>query len=86
MFDDYIAAFMNTYNYDDEDDFEDEDLKEIIEEYIDDCESDDVIPTEKEMADVVRDALYSIQYGDTCDCGDLERINDDYFDRFPYGR
>ena len=82
----YIMAFKDLYDWDEYDNFEDDRLLERINNSIDDYEFDEIKPTEEEMADVVKQALYDIQYGDTDDIDDLIMINDDYYERFPNGR
>lgn len=42
--------------------------------------------TKEVLSKVVEDALYSIQYGDTDDAGDLAAIDEDFRNRFPDGR
>lgn len=83
---DFIQAFTSVYNYDEIDEkyFEDTRFIEKINECIDDYEY--LIPSKKRMAEDVYDALYSLQYGDTSDIYDLEKIEDDINDRFPDGR
>lgn len=83
---DFIQAFTSVYNYDEIDEkyFEDVRFIEKINECIDDYEY--LKPSKKRMAEDVYDALYSLQYGDTSDIYDLEKIEDDINDRFPDGR
>ncbi len=81
----YIDSFKNMYDFDNNDDFDNPVLKKIIQENIDEYNADKK-PSAKEMADVVKDALYFIQYGDTTDADDLDKINHDFYDRFPNGR
>lgn len=83
---DFIQAFTSVYNYDEIDEkyFEDARFIEKINECIDDYEY--LKPSKKRMAEDVYDALYSLQYGDTSDIYDLEKIEDDINDRFPDGR
>ena len=86
--DDFINAFAKKYNYDefDEKDFEKEAFITKIQEYIKDCKDDGESPDLETMAEVVHDALYSLQYGDTSDKDDLDAIQGDMDDRFPEGR
>lgn len=83
---DFIQAFTSVYNYDEIDEkyFEDARFIEKINECIDDYEY--LKPSKKRMAEDVYDTLYSLQYGDTSDIYDLEKIEDDINDRFPDGR
>lgn len=83
---DFIHAFKNIYNSDEIDEkyFDDTRFIERINECIDDYEY--LKPSEKRMAEDVYDELYFLQYGDTSDIYDLERIEDDINDRFPDGR
>ena len=83
---DYIMAFQDLCEWDDQDDFEDERLRDKIYDAVTDAEFNNEEPTREEMAEVVKDVLYKIQYGDTSDADDLARINEDYHERFPNGR
>lgn len=84
----YIEAFESVYDFDKIDmaDYEHEYLLYKIEEHIEDCEFDERIPSEQEMADIVEQALTFIQYGDTSDVDDMIAIYEDYYNRFPDGR
>lgn len=84
----YLSSFKDIYNYDDldESDFDHPRVIEAIYDSIDDCESDGLTLSKEEMAKVVKDALYHVQYGDTTDADELERINEDIKNRFPDGR
>lgn len=86
--DDFINAFAKKYNYDefDEKDFEKEAFITKIQEYIKDYKDDNTQPNIETMAKVVHDALYSLQYGNTSDKDDLDKIHDDIYDRFSEGR
>lgn len=84
---DYIMAFQDLCEWDEYDNFEDERLRDMIYDAVTDAaEFDDEEPTREEMAEVVKNALYEIQYGDTTDADDLARISEDYHERFPNGR
>ncbi len=79
-----IEKYKDKYGYDhiDEETFEKPSfvakVKEALDEYEDDIPSDDA-------ADIVKDALYFVQYGDTSDADDLAAISEDYCERFPEG-
>lgn len=85
--DDFINAFKKVYDYDTTDELylEDEDFLNRLEELVLDYEDDDSVSEEK-MAEDVREILHFIQYGDTSDVDDLDRISEDFHDRFPCGR
>ncbi len=84
---DYLDAFRNTYNYDDIDeaDFYSEKMKAIVEEDIEDYKDGGEI-REEDLAEFIKEKLYEIQYGDTCDADDMAAISEDYYGRFPDGR
>ena len=84
--DDYIESFKERYEYDSHDDFSNKTLLDKIKEDISDHENDGITSTSLDRANFVKDTLYEIQYGDTSDAGDLENINEDFTNRFPFGR
>ena len=83
---DAIEAFCERYNFDDYDKmhFDDERLIEKVNEHIEDYEG--FMPDNDDMAETVLEILDFLEYGDTSDANDLERIREDKFERFPYGR
>lgn len=85
--DDFINAFKEIYDYDttDESYLEDKDFLSRLEELVSDYEDDDSVSKER-MAEDVREILHFMQYGDTSDVDDLDRISEDFHDRFPCGR
>lgn len=82
----FIEAFKKRYNYDDIDGkyFNSKKMIDAINEYIEDCEG--VECTEDEMAKIVYEKLYVLEYGDTSDVDDLSEIRKDIDNRFPDGR
>lgn len=82
----FIEAFKKRYNYDDIDEkyFNSKKMIDAINEYIEDCEGIEL--SEDEMAKVVYEKLYVLEYGDTSDAVDLSKIREDIDNRFPYGR
>lgn len=82
----FIEAFKKRYNYDyiDEKNFNSKKMIDAINEYIEDCEG--VECTEGEMAKIVYEKLYALEYGDTSDAVDLSKIRKDIYNRFPDGR
>lgn len=86
--DDYLDAFKEMCNYDDIDAkyFGSKSLEAIIRDDIENRLEDGLMFTKEVLSKVVEDALYSIQYGDTDDAGDLAAINEDFRNRFPDGR
>ena len=86
--DDYLDAFKEMCNYDDIDAkyFGSKSLEAIIRDDIENRLEDGLIFTKEVLSKVVEDALYSIQYGDTDDAGDLAAIDEDFRNRFPDGR
>lgn len=82
----FIEAFKKRYNYDDIDEkyFNNKEMIEEINECIEDCEGIEL--SEDEMAKVVYEKLYALEYGDTSDVDDLSEIRKDIDNRFPYGR
>ena len=81
----HVAAFKKRYKFDGHDNFEDAKVLKEIQEHIDICKAENEMPSEDEMANVVKEALYHAQYGNTFDPDDLTNIND-YIKRFPCGR
>ena len=83
--DTYINAFKTICGFDgiDEADLEREEILNAIRADIYDCETDGVIPSEQDMADVVKQALRQYQYGDSSDIDDLSKADEDLCDRFP---
>ena len=83
---DFINAFTETYEYDaiDERDIQTERFVSEIEEKIEDFEG--TVPSKSEIAEIVYDILYMIQYGDTSDVDNCVKIRDDIHSRFPNGR
>lgn len=88
MVDDYLDAFKEMCNYDDIDAkyFGSKSLEAIIRDDIENRLEDGLMFTKEVLSKVVEDALYSIQYGDTDDAGDLAAIDEDFRNRFPDGR
>lgn len=86
--DDYLDAFKEMCNYDDIDAkyFGSKSLEAIIRDDIENRLEDGLMFTKEVLSKVVEDALYSIQYGDTDDAGDLAAIDEDFRNRFPDGR
>ena len=86
--DDYLDAFKEMCNYDDIDAkyFGSKSLEAIIRDDIENRLEDGLMFTKEVLSKVVEDALYSIQYGDTYDAGDLAAIDEDFRNRFPDGR
>lgn len=86
--DDYLDAFKEMCNYDDIDAkyFGSKSLEAIIRDDIENHLEDGLMFTKEVLSKVVEDALYSIQYGDTDDAGDLAAIDEDFRNRFPDGR
>lgn len=86
--DDYLDAFKEMCNYDDIDAkyFGSKSLEAIIRDDIENRLEDGLMFTKEVLSKVVEDALYSIQYGDTDDAGDLAAIDEDFRNRFPNGR
>ena len=86
--DDYINAFEQIYNFDSIDiaNYEHEHLISVIQDNIDDCKFDNQLPSKQEMADIVKEALSFIEYGDTIDVDEMNIIYNDYKNRFPLGR
>lgn len=82
----FIEAFKKRYNYDDIDEkyFNNKEMIDAINEYIEDCEGIEL--SEDEMAKVVYEKLYALEYGVTSDVDDLSEIRKDIDNRFPYGR
>lgn len=82
----FIEAFKKRYNYDDIDEkyFNNKKMIEKINECIEDCEGIEL--SEDEMAKVVYEKLYALEYGVTSDVDDLSEIREDIDNRFPYGR
>lgn len=84
----FIDAFIDKYSYDDADaeDFGKSEFINRVRERIDDihCREEDV--TEDNMAEIVHDILYKMQYGDTSDADDIHRIASDMSRCFPGGR
>ena len=86
--DDYLDAFKEMCKYDDIDAkyFGSKSLEAIIRDDIENRLEDGLMFTKEVLSKVVEDALYSIQYGDTDDAGDLAAIDEDFRNRFPDGR
>lgn len=86
--DDYLDAFKEMCNYDDIDAkyFGSKSLEAIIRDDMENRLEDGLMFTKEVLSKVVEDALYSIQYGDTDDAGDLAAIDEDFRNRFPDGR
>lgn len=86
--DDYLDAFKEMCNYDDIDAkyFGSKSLEAIIRDDIENRLEDGLMFTKEVLSKVVEDALYSIQYGDTDDAGDLAAIDEDFRNRFLDGR
>ena len=86
--DDYLDAFKEMCNYDgiDAKYFGSKSLEAIIRDDIENRLEDGLMFTKEVLSKVVEDALYSIQYGDTDDAGDLAAIDEDFRNRFPDGR
>ena len=86
--DDYLDAFKEICDYDDIDaeDFGNESFEAIIRDDIQSRLEDGLMFTKEALSKVVEDALYSLQYGDTDDAGDLAAIDEDFHKRFPDGR
>ena len=82
----FIEAFKKRYNYDDIDEkyFNNKKMIDAINECIEDYEG--VECTEDEMAKIVYEKLYVLEYGDTSDAVDLSKIRKDINNRFPNGR
>lgn len=82
----FIEAFKKRYNYDDIDEkyFNNKKMIDAINECIEDYEG--VECTEDEMAKIVYEKLYVLEYGDTSDVDDLSEIRKDIDNRFPDGR
>lgn len=85
---DYLDAFRETRDYDDIDAkyFGSKSLESIIRDDIQSRLEDGLMFTKEALSKVVEDALYSLQYGDTDDAGDLAAIDEDFHKRFPDGR
>ena len=79
----FIEAFKKRYNYDyiDEKYFNSKEMIDAINEYIEDCEG--VEYTEDEMAKIVYEKLYALEYGVTTDVDELSEIKKDINNRFP---
>lgn len=86
--DDYLDAFKEMCDYDEFDakHFGSKSLEAIIRDDIENRLEDGLMFTKEVLSKVVEDALYSIQYGDTDDAGDLAAIDEDFRNRFPDGR
>lgn len=82
----FIEAFKKRYNYDDIDEkcFNNKKMIDAINECIEDCEGIEL--SEDEMAKIVYEILYILEYGDTSDVDDLSEIRKDINNRFPDGR
>lgn len=82
----FIEAFKKRYNYDDIDEkyFNNKKMIDAINECIEDCEGIEL--SEDEMAKIVYETLYILEYGDTSDVDDLSEIRKDIDNRFPDGR
>lgn len=82
----FIEAFKKRYNYDDIDEkyFNNKKMIDAINECIEDCEGIEL--SEDEMAKIVYETLYILEYGDTIDVDDLSEIRKDINNRFPDGR
>lgn len=82
----FIEAFKKRYNYDDIDEkyFNNKKMIDAINECIEDCEGIEL--SEDEMAKIVYETLYILEYGDTSDADDLSEIRKDIDNRFPDGR
>lgn len=82
----FIEAFKKRYNYDDIDEkyFNNKKMIDAINECIEDCEVIEL--SEDEMAKIVYETLYILEYGDTSDVDDLSEIRKDIDNRFPDGR
>lgn len=82
----FIEAFKKKYNYDDIDEkyFNNKKMIDAINECIEDCEGIEL--SEDEMAKIVYETLYILEYGDTSDVDDLSEIRKDIDNRFPDGR
>ena len=82
----FIEAFKKRYNYDDIDEkyFNNKKMIDAINECIEDCEGIEL--SEDEMAKIVYEKLYILEYGDTSDANELSEIRKDINNRFPDGR